>query len=132
MCRQNTNSRVFELANKEIQKEQKGAHTNTNLEIVEIKPYDEYLIDRGIKLLGHLIRESADEPTKLATFNRGSALPKLPKKRRVGRPKLNWVEETSKEAFKRTQDFHGFAETYDINNKEHRNTLRQAGKQRIF
>ena len=85
-----------------------------------------------MKLLGHLIREEDSTPTKLATFNRGSVLPKLQKKRRVGRPKGNWVEETSRVAFKRSEHFHSFVEIYDLNNKAHRKALRDAGRARIF
>ena len=63
----------------------------------------ERLKDERIKYLGHLIRESKDEPTRQAALNRNNT-PNVGWKRRRGRPRNNWIELTMKEAWKRHRE----------------------------
>lgn len=46
---------------------------------------------KQVKLLGHIIRASEHDPLRQITLKNGTAESNLPNKRRVGRPRKNWI-----------------------------------------
>ena len=59
-----------------------------------VRLVSEMITDKKIKLLGHVIREPNNRPTRQVTFEQDSARHRVPNKRRVGRPRKNWIHET--------------------------------------
>ena len=53
-----------------------------------------------VRYLGHLIREGAYEPTRQATFKGSRATPNLHSKKRVGRPRKNWIVQTMRRTWR--------------------------------
>ena len=51
-----------------------------------------------MKLLGHLLRASPEDPMKQAALKH-TYEPIYPKQRRVGKPRKHWINETMKDAY---------------------------------
>ena len=66
----------------------------------------EYISDQSIKLLGHLIRESDEEPTRQVTLKPVSCKPQLPRKKRVGRPRNHWTVKTAEKAWDKVKSIY--------------------------
>lgn len=64
----------------------------------------DYVMNQQSKLLGHLIRGDGDDPMKHATINEYFGQPESPNQKRVGRPRLKWVEENCKYIFRKLEN----------------------------
>jgi len=65
-----------------------------------IKTFSESWRSQKFKLLGHLLRAEVTDPLHQVTFEGESKFPRLAVRRRVGRPRENWLLTTMKEAYK--------------------------------
>ena len=65
-----------------------------------IKLLSQFYQERKIKLMGHIIRANDNDPLRAVTFLPNSLTP-IPwdAKKRPGRPKIDWIEETKKDIF---------------------------------
>ena len=71
---------------------------NRNNKERQIKLVSEVIEDRQTKLLGHILRSNDGDPMKQVCFN-NEGYQHLYEKRRVGRPRVNWVRQTMKRTF---------------------------------
>jgi len=86
----------------------------------------DYVMNQQNTLLGHVIRADPLDPMRQPTINNDLQVPGVFKKR-VGRPRLNWVYENCKWVYKKQ-----FNEDYDCNNPEHIEKLRNEALERKF
>ena len=86
----------------------------------------DYVMNQQNTLLGHVIRADPLDPMRQPTINNDLQVPGIFKKR-VGRPRLNWVYENCKWVFKKQ-----FNEDYDCNDPEHIERLKNEAKERKF
>jgi hypothetical protein len=70
----------------------------------EIKSWSEDIKHRQINLLGHLIRADARDPMRLITFQHGILQPNIPGARRVGRPRIPWLNIVKEAAWGKISD----------------------------
>ena len=86
---------------------QLGATQATRIPSVVIKPTSPISTtpkDRKIKLLGHVLRLDEDDPMFECTID--GNLNRISKdKKRVGRPRENWIENTTSDAYKTISNF---------------------------
>ena len=80
--RENSNAHILRLSNEK-------AYTKGDRQITLLT---DYILDSSCKLLGHVIRTSNEDPLRQATLRPGTANPHVPEIRRVGRPRIHWVE----------------------------------------
>ena len=64
------------------------------------------LISRMITLLGHVIRDPDADPMRAITFNAGTVDTEKIGWKRVGRPQINWIEDTMREAWEEVRHYH--------------------------
>jgi len=50
--------------------------------------------EQRVKLAGHILRCADNDPRRFATYVQGTGRVKKKGKRRTGRPKINWGDET--------------------------------------
>ena len=74
--------------------------------------------NREVKLFGHILRSSPDDPLKQVLFEYNIFFPKT-EYRRPGKPRTSWLLQAFKDAFEKL----GRAEEYDYDNPEHQNLL---------
>ena len=107
--REHTNKHLIEEASK-------AAYPNRPWK--KIKLSSQFYQERKIKLMGHIIRADNDDPLRAVTFHPNSLDPiSLSVKKRAGRPKLDWIEETKKEiwsTFLNSSNYVGSAEQNEI------------------
>ena len=53
---------------------------------------------RKLKLFGHILRRDHADPLRQVLFGYGTFAPRILPTKRVGRPKLDWLNETAKDA----------------------------------
>ena len=117
--RANTNQEVFRVASERAGK--------------QIIPIDENLKTRAMKLLGHLIRTGEEDPMRRVTFREGGIKMLEAGLRRVGRPRLKWLNETLRTTWKSFRDILGYQYSeYDDRNEEIRGVLQAAAGIRLF
>ena len=108
-----SNKTVFEMANDGLK--------------TQIAPLSATLAKRRLALLGHLIREEEGSPTKIALIDDQGKIAG-PTYKRIGRPRVQWLEQSLTEAFKQL-----FPEDdYDHKNDLHRAFIINAAKARHF
>ncbi len=90
-----TNEEVLRLANEHCQTTALHQQGPKN----KIKPVTEIIQQRRVTLLGHIIRSNPQDPMHQVTFANDEIETHAPWRRRVGRPRLKWIEETMKEAW---------------------------------
>ena len=77
-----------------------------------------------MKILGHVLRAPPDDPMKQVTVKSQCDI-LIPKKRRVGRPRMHWTNDTMTQAYDKLVEDHNF--TYI---PRHNNYItKQEGKQ---
>jgi len=81
-----------------------------------------------IALLGHLLRADINDPLHQLTFEGETKTPRTVGKRRTGRPREQWINETCSEAFDEIMQ-NEFLE-FDFNNEEHINILVSEARER--
>ena len=82
----------------------------------EIKPFREYWQKQKSKLLGHVLRESDEEPTRQVTFLPSSASNIPLGKKRIGKPRQDWIENTKKEVYEKLHPGRVYQQTEEIDN----------------
>ena len=95
--RKNTNRRLRRAASEIINQDKPKNKLTPQFEELSKR-----LQDERIKCLGHLLRESKDEPTRQAALNSDNT-PNIGWLKRAGRPRNNWIELTMKEAWQRNR-----------------------------
>ena len=88
--REHTNKYILELASKTAY--QKKPYK-------QIKLFSEFQLERKIKLYGHIIRASDEDPLKHVTFNDDNLEINEWEGKRVGRPKQDWIWEAAQEVW---------------------------------
>ena len=112
-----TNLNVFAKANECISKSKLSIHDfrdiiiSKDLQQAHIKPISEILALRRSKLLGHIIRRDNDDLLKQVTIRDMEAVRKP--YRRVGRPRLHWMDLTLQETYYRIT-----RQSFDKNNED--------------
>ena len=86
--RANTNEVIYALVETEISKRETQAKQVTQL--------SEYYDATRMKLYAKLVSAPEDDPIQIVTFDKTTLRPHDYGKKRVGKPKLNWVRETTK------------------------------------
>ena len=89
--RQNTNEFVVRKANEEL-----GHQPGTPL---KIKLFSDLLIDRRIRLAGHILRSNDNDPLRRVSYEPNSAVTFDVGKRRVGGPRQQWTQYSNKYAW---------------------------------
>ena len=92
-----------------------------------------------IKFMGHLLREDKQEPTRRATFVDNST-PNIGWKKRIGRPRNNWIEETMRETWQKHRKSLPYGmrkhknkkRKFNIRDKKVRQGLYLGAKSRLF
>jgi hypothetical protein len=90
--RANSNARVFELAEQALQ-------TNEGVSR-GIQKLSEFYLFSKLKLFAKTVALSSDDPRSAVTFSDGTVQKHNYGKRRVGRPRLNWIDETTEQFWK--------------------------------
>ena len=121
MDRENSNERVFQLAN-DIAK--------STEDFPKIRPLTEILVDKKSRLLGHVIRRPRQHPMHQVSFSTVNADFREIQNRRKGRPRQHWIKEAFKNAWDQVyraelggQSVQTATPKYDHDNPEHRNKL---------
>ena len=83
---------------------------------------------KKMKLLGHMLRSSRADPLNQVTFAADGLRPHSIDKRRPGRPRLDWLTETYKDAFRH---MYGHDQLFGPSNLEHMIRIKQWATQRI-
>jgi len=97
-----TNELVMKRANEEKlkpNKENDAQKVNKKTIDKPIIKFTEMWTRLRFKLLGHLLRTHHEDPLHEITFENAIKTPRLPIKRRIGRPRDQWIVETMKEAY---------------------------------
>ena len=89
--RQNTNEFVVRKANEEL-----GHQPGTPL---KIKLFSDLLLDRRIRLAGHILRSNDNDPLRRVSYEPNSAVTFDVGKRRVGGPRQQWTQYSNKYAW---------------------------------
>ena len=139
---QNEISKLNAFQNKTLRRILKKPPTFIDREQTNLKMYDEIRQEHGchfepfgdtwrkkkLKLLGHMLRSSRADPLNQVTFAADGLRPRSIDKRRPGRPRLDWLTETYKDAF---QHMYGHDQFFDPSDLEHMNRVKQWATQRI-
>ena len=89
--RANTNKKVYEEATK-------VAYPKTDDHRM-VKPFSTYYADKKACLLGHILRAADDDPLRQVTFQPGTAYRVEYGKKRIGKPRQNWIHQAKKHAY---------------------------------
>ena len=89
--RANTNQKLLEAASA-------TAYPNPG-DARKVLPFSKYHEERRVKLLGHILRSNDQDPMRQASFIPSSALRVDYGKKRVGRPRQNWLMFSKKYAY---------------------------------
>ena len=76
-----------------------------------------------IRLFGHILRASIADPLAQITVKADGVTPRAPAKKRPGRPRLDWIVETYKDAYGMIR---GADHIFDVKNMQHLNEVKQA------
>ena len=115
--RENTNKKVFDLANEQVQRE--GGTK-------EIIPFKKAYMCSKLKQLKRIINQNCNEPTRTVTFRRNLEVWQQPN-RRQGRPKYKWASRALIELWdeiKEKQPQHRTT-TFNIDNDSIQNILKE-------
>ena len=77
---------------------------------------------RKVKLLGHIIRSHRYDPLRQVLYEKGTLMPRIEHKRRVGKPRANWLIETYNDAYRKL----GLSQPFDISDSEHTHAVHEA------
>lgn len=81
---------------------------------ISIELFSQIWLKRKLKLFGHILRSSPDDPMRQVLFEYNSFLPRF-EYRRPGRPRTDWLLQSFKDAF----ELLGRVEGFDPNLSEH-------------
>lgn len=82
-------------------------------------------LKRKLKLFGHILRTSLDDPLRQVLFEYNTYIPRIGYTR-PGKPRTSWLFQAFKEAF----EMLGRVEEYDYDNPEHQNFVLQKAAER--
>ena len=119
MNRANTNKKVYEAATQ-------AAYPRVE-DHRQVKPFSEYHKQKKANLLGHILRADAEDPLRQVSFQPGTAYRVEYGKKRIGKPRQNWIHQTKKYVY--VEKFHLFS--YNENRGED-NQIYQYAVQRKF
>ena len=97
---------------------------------------DEYIDERALRLLGHILRAESEDPMRTCCLHSLSATPKIPLHRRVGHPRYHWIENTMKlvwenfEAWRNVRD--GNYEKFSMFDEDHTDSIAFLAEARLF
>lgn len=86
MNRANTNKKVYEAATQ-------AAYARVE-DHRQVKPFSEYHKQKKANLLGHILRADAEDPLRQVSFQPGTAYRVEYGKKRIGKPRQNWIHQT--------------------------------------
>ena len=86
--RANTNAKVYEEASRIAYP---SLHDNRR-----VQRFSEFHSKRKAKLMGHILRTDRDDPLRQISFQPATAYRVLYGKKRVGKPRQNWIHQTKK------------------------------------
>jgi hypothetical protein len=85
---------------------------------------------RKVKLLGRIIRAHRYDPLRQVIYQKGTLVPRIEYKRRVGTPKLHWLKETYIDAWRLTFD-EDSPLTFNTNLQWHPDIIHQKASDRV-
>ena len=85
-----------------------------------------------LNLLGHVLRSSKDNPLYQVCFEQFSQIPRMVTKRRAGKPRMNWLDNSLKQAYEiiTKEENEQEREDFDLNKDEHIFKIRDRAKKR--
>ena len=92
---------------------------------IRIDLFSHTWLHKKLKLFGHILRSSPDDPLRQVLFEYNTFIPKI-EYRRPGKPRTSWLLQAFKDAFEKL----GRAEEYDYDNPEHQNFVIQNARER--
>jgi hypothetical protein len=122
--REHTNARVYELAEQALQA---GGETNRG-----IQKLSEFYGFCKLKLFAKTVALSSNDPRSAVTFREGTMQRHNYGKRRVGRPRLNWIDETTTQFWKTAVREHmkgAYVGNLDLSNPEHVRMIRETAEE---
>ena len=94
---------------------------------VHVRKFSDLWLQRKITLLGHIIRSDPSDPMRQVLFEIGTLTPRIEFKKRVGKPRIQWLSATYEDAYKNM----GYHTPFDFENSIHRTVVNNAAQQRI-
>ena len=67
--------------------ERYGANAGNKSLVKQIRRFSDYLFDKQMDLLGHVIQAPNEDPLRQVSFDKGTLIPQLEDKKRTGGPK---------------------------------------------
>ena len=92
---------------------------------IHIDLFSHTWLNKKLKLFGHILRSSPDDPLRQVLFEYNTFIPKIGY-RRPGKPRTSWLLQGFKDAFEKL----GRADEYDYDNPEHQNFVIQNARER--
>jgi len=92
---------------------------------IRIDLFSHTWFNKKLKLFGHILRPSPDDPLRQVLFEYITFIPKI-EYRRTGKPRTSWLLQAFKDAFEKL----GRADEYDYDNPEHQNFVIQNARER--
>jgi hypothetical protein len=101
-------------------------------ELGKVKPVSKIILDRAIALLGHIIRsDETDHMRKIAIDAEYKRVERA--KKRVGRPRFYWLQETMKRAYRLIRKKCGTRKKrFNIHSEKKRERVADAANERAF
>ena len=135
--RSHTNKFVIQQANKALRytsptlMDRKLRKKKALKKFRQVTLFSKFVKVRSQKFMAHVIRADPDDPIRISTLQRSKIKPRLPRKRRVGRPRLNWSNITLAEMWLKARPTTIQAD-FDPNSRRHNLYLLAAARNRIF
>ena len=107
--RANSNKRVYQEATK-------TAFPKPG-DMREIKRFSEFHNERKARLLGHILRADNNDPLRQVSFQPGTAYRVQYGKKRVGKPKQNWIHQTKKYVYVEQMHLFSYEESQAQDNR---------------
>ena len=149
--RGNTNKRVLFEANRHLREEVRAKNAERrakakaegkkckSIPFTPIVLVGTDLLKTRIRYFGHIIRCHNEDPLKKCTLKKHRIRGNYHRKKRVGRPRVAWVQATSKACwtklkpyFRRTGRHALAAQRFDSDDATHRKAIADAARARIF
>ena len=92
---------------------------------IRIDLFSHTWLKRKLKLFGHILRTSSDDPLRQVLFEYNTFIPRI-EYRRPGQPRTSWLLQAFKEVFETL----GRVEEYNYDNPEHQNFVLQKATER--
>lgn len=101
--RANSNKKVFEVASQIAYPDPNDSRC--------VKRFSDFHKERKAKLLGHILRADNSDPLREVTFQPDSASRVEYGKKRVGKPRMNWIHQTKKYVYVEKQHMFSYDES---------------------